>query len=123
MPDNEKFDNNGEQKYILRLFVTGASPNSIRAITNTKSICEKYLNGKYELEIIDVHQQPLIAASEDLIAIPMLMRKFPDPERRGDGLQLSRELDAEHRTLGNKRRAHHRIKLDPLWPASIGRGD
>lgn len=82
MPDNEKFDNNGEQKYVLRLFVTGASPNSIRAITNTKNICEKYLKGKYELEIIDVYQQPLIAASEDLIAIPMLMRKFPEPERR-----------------------------------------
>lgn len=83
MPDNEKFDNNGgDQKYVLRLFVTGASPNSIRAITNTKNICEKYLSGKYELEIIDVYQQPLIAASEDLIAIPMLMRKFPEPERR-----------------------------------------
>ncbi|WP_448699805.1 circadian clock KaiB family protein [Mucilaginibacter sp. AW1-3] len=83
VPENENYDNNGdEQKHILRLFVTGASPNSIRAITNTKNICEKYLNGKYELEIIDVHQQPLIAASEDLIAIPMLMRKFPAPERR-----------------------------------------
>jgi len=83
VPEEKKFDNiEGEEKYILRLFVTGASPNSIRAITNTKNICEKYLRGRYELDIIDVHQQPLIAANEDLIAIPMLMRKFPEPERR-----------------------------------------
>ncbi|OCX51337.1 circadian clock protein KaiB [Mucilaginibacter sp. PPCGB 2223] len=82
VPDNLKLGESGEKRYILRLFVTGASPNSIRAITNTKNICEKYLNGRYELEIIDVHQQPFIAASEDLIAIPMLMRKFPLPERR-----------------------------------------
>jgi circadian clock protein KaiB len=83
VPGYDGLDNNGGvSKYILRLFVTGASPNSIRAITNIKNICEKYLNGRYELEIIDVHQQPLIAEEEQLIAIPMLLRKFPTPERR-----------------------------------------
>jgi circadian clock protein KaiB len=68
--------------YKLRLFVTGASPNSLRAITNTKDICETYLKEKYDLEIIDVYQQPLIAQSEQLIALPMLIKKLPLPERR-----------------------------------------
>jgi circadian clock protein KaiB len=68
--------------YKLRLFVTGASPNSLRAITNTKAFCETYLNEKYDLEIIDVYQQPLIAQQEQLIALPMLIKKFPLPERR-----------------------------------------
>src|ERR1700761_5935439 len=68
--------------YRLRLFVTGASPNSARAIANVKEICEKHLKGNYELEIIDVYQQPLIAESEQIIALPMLVRKFPTPERR-----------------------------------------
>lgn len=68
--------------YILRLFITGASPNSLRAITNIKRICETYLTGKYELEIIDVYQQPTLAKTEQLIALPLLIKKFPLPERR-----------------------------------------
>ncbi|MGI4022003.1 MAG: circadian clock KaiB family protein [Janthinobacterium lividum] len=68
--------------YKLRLFVTGASPNSLRAITNTKIFCETYLKEKYDLEIIDVYQQPSIAQKEQLIALPMLIKKFPLPERR-----------------------------------------
>ena len=68
--------------YKLRLFVTGASPNSLRAITNTKGFCEIYLKDKYELEIIDVYQQPLIAQAEQIIALPMLIKKFPLPEKR-----------------------------------------
>jgi len=68
--------------YRLRLFVTGASPNSIRAIANLKEICETHLKGKYELEIIDVYQQPLIAEREQIIALPLLIKKSPLPERR-----------------------------------------
>ena len=103
VPGYDGLDDDGDaQKYILRLFVTGASPNSIRAITNTKNICEKYLNGRYELEIIDVHQQPLIAADEQLIAIPMLLRKFPKPERRmigdmSDTMKVLRGLEIKNR--------------------------
>jgi circadian clock protein KaiB len=81
VPDNNYTDKD-ETVYTLRLFITGASPNSVRAITNTKKLCEKYLPGRYELEIIDVYQQPAIAEQEQLIAIPMLIRKFPLPERR-----------------------------------------
>ena len=79
-PDNE--DLGGKQVYILRLFITGASPNSSRAIANLKEICEKHLKGNYELEIIDVYQQPLIAQSEQVIALPMLIKMSPSPVRR-----------------------------------------
>jgi len=68
--------------YVLRLFVTGASPNSTRAIANLKLILEKHLNGKYELEIVDIYQQPEKAALEQIIALPMLIKKSPGIERR-----------------------------------------
>jgi circadian clock protein KaiB len=75
-------DLNGKHVYILRLFITGASPNSSRAIANLKEICEKHLKGNYELEITDVYQQPLIAQSEQVIALPMLIKMSPSPVRR-----------------------------------------
>ena len=68
------------KKYILSLFVTGILPNSVRAINNINAICEKYLKGRYELEIIDIYQQPSLALSEKLIALPVLIKKFPLPE-------------------------------------------
>jgi circadian clock protein KaiB len=71
-----------ENIFVFHLYVTGASPNSLRAIANTKKLCEKYLQSKYELEIIDVYQQPLIAKNENIIALPLLIKKFPLPERR-----------------------------------------
>lgn len=68
--------------YIFHLYITGASPNSSRAITNFKDLCETCLKGKYELNIIDVYQQPHIAKGVDIIALPLLVRKLPLPERR-----------------------------------------
>jgi circadian clock protein KaiB len=70
------------EEYVLRLFVTGASPNSGRAISNLKDICEKYFPGRYSLEIIDVYQQKLIAQKEQIVALPLLIKKFPLPERK-----------------------------------------
>jgi circadian clock protein KaiB len=83
-----------EETYQLRLFVTGASPNSTRAISNLKDICEKYLAERYELEIIDIHQQPLMAQTEQIIAVPMLIKKSPGAERRliGDMSNLEKVL-------------------------------
>jgi len=80
--------------FQLRLFVAGASPNSTRAISNLKGICEKYLKGNYNLEIIDVYQQPLIAESEQIIALPLLIKKAPGTERRliGDMSNITRVL-------------------------------
>jgi circadian clock protein KaiB len=69
-------------KVILKLFVTGFLPNSTRAVINIKAICEKYLKGNYELEVIDIYQQPSLALAEDIIAIPLLIKKFPLPEIR-----------------------------------------
>src|SRR5205809_7459724 len=68
--------------YIVHLYVTGASPNSSRAITNFKNLCEGCLKGKYELNIIDVYQQPHIGKGVDIIALPLLVRKLSLPERR-----------------------------------------
>lgn len=71
-----------QSSYRLSLFITGASPNSVRAINNIKSICEEYLAGDYDLEIIDVYQIPEIAQREQIIAVPTLIKKGPAPERR-----------------------------------------
>ncbi|MDO9375959.1 MAG: circadian clock KaiB family protein [Bacteroidota bacterium] len=66
----------------LRLFVTGASPNSVRAISNIKNICERHAQHKYSLEIIDIYQNAAIAEEEQLVALPLLIKKSPLPERR-----------------------------------------
>ena len=68
--------------YVFCLYVTGASPNSSRAISNIKGFCEDHLKDRYELTIIDVYQQPKIAQTVDIIALPLLIRKNPLPERR-----------------------------------------
>jgi circadian clock protein KaiB len=71
-----------DANYFLRLFITGANPNSIRAVSNLKQICEEHLKGNYFLEIIDVYQQPDVAQKEQLVALPLLIKKLPLPERR-----------------------------------------
>lgn len=71
-----------EAEFVLRLFVTGASPNSVRAISNLKELCEEYLQGKYSLEVIDVYQETAIAQQEQIVALPLLIKKYPFPERR-----------------------------------------
>ena len=86
------------EKYILRLFVTGILPNSAHAVVNIKAICEQYLKGRYELEIIDIYQQPSLALKEEIIAIPLLVKKFPLPEVRliGDLSDTERVLKGLH---------------------------
>jgi len=74
--------NEDEDSYIFRLYITGASANSSRAISNLKILFEKHLKGHYELQIIDVYQQPHIAKDVDIIALPLLIKKLPLPERR-----------------------------------------
>jgi circadian clock protein KaiB len=83
-----------DDPYIFRLYVTGASPNSLRAIANTKELCEEHFNDNYELEIIDVHQQPSVARKENIIALPLLIKKHPLPEKRliGDMSDMERVL-------------------------------
>ena len=71
-----------EARYVLRLYITGATPQSVRAIANVKQICEEHLQGRYELEVIDLYQQPQLALGEQIIAAPTLIKKLPLPLRR-----------------------------------------
>ncbi len=68
--------------FVLHLYITGATPNSTRAVRNLKEICEQHLPGRYELQIIDIYQQPNLAEQEQIIAAPTLVKKFPLPVRR-----------------------------------------
>jgi len=72
----------GQEKYVLKLYVTGLTPASTRAITNIKKICEEHLQGRYELEVIDIYQQPVLAKGEQIIAAPTLIKKLPLPLRK-----------------------------------------
>ncbi|MCX6300742.1 MAG: circadian clock KaiB family protein [Bacteroidia bacterium] len=69
-------------KYILRLYITGTTNRSVLALTNLKKICEEYLEGRYELEVIDLYQMPNLAKDEQIIAAPTLIKKLPLPFRR-----------------------------------------
>ncbi len=71
-----------EEKYILRLYVTGSTSRSIVALTNLKKICEEYIEGRYELEVIDLYQKPSLAKGDQIIAAPTLIKKLPLPFRR-----------------------------------------
>jgi circadian clock protein KaiB len=80
--------------YVLRLFITGSTPRSARAISNIRKICEEYLEGRYDLEIVDISQHPTLAEGEQIIAAPTLIKKWPLPLRRfiGDMSQTERIL-------------------------------
>ncbi|NVO86065.1 circadian clock KaiB family protein [Hymenobacter terrestris] len=67
--------------YVLELYITGATPNSLRAVRNLKDICEQYLAGRYELSIIDIYQQPELAQTAQIIAAPTLIKVSPEPRR------------------------------------------
>jgi len=71
-----------DKEYVLRLYVAGATPRSTEAIVNIKKICEEHLKGRYELEVIDIYQQPVLAKGEQIIAAPTLVKKLPLPLRR-----------------------------------------
>jgi circadian clock protein KaiB len=79
------------EKYILRLFITGATSRSVLAIENLKKICEEYLDGRYVLEVIDLYQKPGLAQEEQIIAAPTLIKKLPLPFRRIIGDMSNKE--------------------------------
>ncbi len=78
----EKSDPAHEEGYVLRLYITGASVHSARAVENIQRICDVHLANNCKLEVIDVHQQGELAREEQIFALPLLIRKFPLPERR-----------------------------------------
>lgn len=81
-------------RYVLRLYVTGTTRNSARAIVNIRKICEEHLQGRYELEIVDISLHPALAEGEQIIAAPTLIKLLPLPLRRfiGDMSQTERVL-------------------------------
>ena len=80
--------------YVLRLYVSGMSPNSQRAVENVRKICAEYLEGRYQLEIIDIYQQPIFAKEGQIVATPTLVKQLPEPLRKfiGDMSQTERIL-------------------------------
>ena len=69
-------------KYVLRLYVTGQTPRSIKSVENLQRLCEKHLPGRFSLEVIDIYQQPALAAEGQIIAAPTLIKAMPLPLRR-----------------------------------------
>lgn len=83
-----------EERYVLRLYVTGMTLRCTEAFTKIKAICEEHLQGRYDLEVIDIYQHPELAKDEQIIAVPTLVKKLPAPLRR-----LIGNLSAEERVL------------------------
>jgi circadian clock protein KaiB len=80
-----------EERYVLRLYVTGMTPRSTEAIAAIKALCEERLEGRYELEVIDIYQHPRLAQDEQIVAAPTLVKALPAPLRRLIGNLADRE--------------------------------
>lgn len=83
-----------EERWQLRLYIAGKTPKSVAAFTNLKKLCEEHLAGKYEIEVVDLLENPQLARGDEIIAIPTLVRKLPEPMRKIIG-----DLSDTERTL------------------------
>ena len=83
-----------DDTWELRLYVAGQTPRSVAAFTNLKKLCEEHLAGKYKIEVIDLVKNPQLASGDQIVAIPTLVRKLPEPLRRivGDLRNTERTL-------------------------------
>jgi circadian clock protein KaiB len=91
-----------KKEYVLRLYVAGLTPRSRTAIENITGICEEYLQGRYDLEVIDVFKRPVLARAEQIFATPTLVKKLPVPLRRFIGDLSSKEKVLVGLDLRNK---------------------
>jgi len=98
------------ERYVLRLYVTGMTPRSARAVKNLQAICDEHLAGRYDLEVIDIYQQPILTKGEQIIAAPTLIKKLPLPMRRIIG------------DMSNHERVLLGLDLVPT-PAKVGGGE
>ena len=96
----------GSDRFVLRLYVAGATARSRQALLRARHLCDVELKGRCELEVIDVYQQPILARDGQIVATPTLVREFPQPVRRliGDLTNISRQfvgldLDTRRSTL------------------------
>ena len=71
-----------EEKWLLRLYVAGQTPKAIVAFANLKKICEDYLDGSYQIEVIDLLVNPSLAKDDQILALPTLVRKLPEPVKK-----------------------------------------
>ena len=71
-----------QARYVLKLYVSGMTPRSLRAIANLRKLCGKFLPGRHDLEIIDIYQQPALAKGAQIVAVPTLVKELPPPLRR-----------------------------------------
>jgi circadian clock protein KaiB len=81
-PSQTATDKPGQAVYVLRLYITGTTPKSTRAVHNITKLCQEHLAGRYDLEVIDIYQQPALAQTEDIIAVPTLLKKQPLPVQK-----------------------------------------
>jgi circadian clock protein KaiB len=90
----EKVTQPEEDRWILRLYVAGETPKSLTAFANLKKICEEHLANRYSIEVIDLTKHPQLAQNDQIVALPTLVRKLPEPIRRviGDLSNLERVL-------------------------------
>lgn len=79
-------------KVVLRLYIAGSSERSTRAISNAKEICDEHLAGRYELDVIDIFQQPTLAKDDQILAVPTLIKKLPLPLRKFIGDLSDRDV-------------------------------
>jgi circadian clock protein KaiB len=94
LPEGRSGPPKAAEVWELRLYVAGQSPRSMTAFSNLKKICEEHLAGRYTIEVIDLLEQPQLAAGDQIVAIPTLVRKLPEPLRRIVG-----DLSNTERTL------------------------
>lgn len=80
--ETKKTQKDSSDMWELRLYVAGQTPNSVRAFANLKRICEEHLKGKYSIEVIDLLKTPQLAAGDQILAIPTLVRKLPEPLKK-----------------------------------------
>ncbi len=73
---------NDQETFVLRLYVAGQTPKSLRALSNLKRICEQYLTDRYRIEMIDLLSDPALARGDQILAIPTLVRRVPQPVRK-----------------------------------------
>jgi len=98
--------NDPNDRYKLRLFVTGSTPRSARAIANMRRICEENLHGRYDLEVVDVYENPDATRELQIVATPTLVKLLPEPLRRIIG-----DLSDQERVLAG-------LNLTPVKPSS-----
>lgn len=87
----DEYGDESIKKWRLRLYVAGNTPNSIAAFANLKEICEKHLGGRYQIEVVDLLENPTLAKGDQIVAIPTLVRKLPYPVKKIIGDLSNRE--------------------------------